>query len=208
VSEQRGFSPDAQRYLDGEPHGELDEAEGRRADALARAGFELAARLASPAASLDERVMAAVHGQPRPRRSVLAWWLTPQPVRLRPIYAGLAAAAVLALILMPRRSPVAPAPSVVAAETVFVHFQLVAPQAQRVSVAGSFNDWREEGIPLRRDARGTWTVTVPLAAGEHRYLFQVDGAWVSDPLADAQVPDDFGGTNSLIVVGPPRPQRT
>jgi len=43
----------------------------------------------------------------------------------------------------------------------------------------------------------------PLPIGEHQYQFVVDGrTWRPDSTAHAQVDDGFGGTNSVIVVGP------
>ena len=48
-----------------------------------------------------------------------------------------------------------------------------------------------------------WTVTVALAPGRYQYLFVVDGdEWIPDPRAHAQIEDEFGQVNSLLVVGP------
>jgi 1,4-alpha-glucan branching enzyme len=70
-------------------------------------------------------------------------------------------------------------------------------------VAGSFNGWNAAALPLRRAADGSWEATVPLPVGEHRYEFVVDGQrWIPDPSAQSQADDGFGGTNSVIVVGP------
>jgi 1,4-alpha-glucan branching enzyme len=88
------------------------------------------------------------------------------------------------------------------ADTVFVHFSLSAPTAHAVSLAGSFNGWQPAQLQLRRATDGTWEATIPLPVGEHRYQFVVDGQrWVPDPAA-TQADDGFGGTNSVIVVGP------
>jgi 1,4-alpha-glucan branching enzyme len=87
---------------------------------------------------------------------------------------------------------------------VLVRFELSAPSAHEVSLAGSFNGWNSSGIALRRSqVPGLWTVTVPLPVGEYQYLFIVDGTqWLPDPTAHAQVDDGFGRSNSVIVVGP------
>ena len=75
--------------------------------------------------------------------------------------------------------------------------------ARSVSVAGSFNGWRVGALVMSRDANGNWNATVALPVGEHRYQFVVNGnRWVPDPTAHAEVDDGFGGTNSVIVVGP------
>jgi Glycogen recognition site of AMP-activated protein kinase len=155
--------------------------------------------------------MAAVAARaPARRRGALRWLLSPQPVRVRPVWVpALAAAAALLVWLAPRRSaPAAPTAPVVAAaavlpDTVYVHFELLAPRARSVSVAGSFNGWRAGALTMAKHADGLWSVTVPLAVGEHRYDFVVNGhQWVPDPTAHRQVDDGFGGVNSVIVVGP------
>lgn len=203
MNRPESFSRDAQRYLDDEPHGILNPTERADADRLMRAGSELAARLAVPAAALDEVVMGEVRRVPGRGRTAWRWFVSPQTIRIRP--ASLALAAALAgLLLIGERAPRAssPAPAAEPVPTVLVRFVLAAPDARRVSLAGSFNGWQSEGIPLSRDSSGAWEVILPLAMGEHRYQFVVDGVrWVPDPASDALVPDGFGGTNSMIVVG-------
>jgi 1,4-alpha-glucan branching enzyme len=73
-----------------------------------------------------------------------------------------------------------------------------------VALAGSFNEWSDSSIVFARSAEpGAWTVTVALPPGRYQYLFVVDGErWIPDPSAHAQVEDEFGQRNSLLVVGP------
>ncbi len=204
-----GFGRDAHRYLDGEPHGDLAAGERERADRLADAARALADGLPALDAALDARVMAAVRQRAAaPRRSAWRWIVEPQAVRIRPLWVPLAAAAAFLLFWLPGRvagRPEAPA-AVTAApvpDTVYVHFSLAAPDARAVAVAGSFNGWRPEALPMRRGGDGVWSVTIPLPLGEYHYQFVVDGArWVSDPTAHALEDDGFGGRNSVIVVGP------
>jgi hypothetical protein len=204
------FSEEAQRYLDGETGVRPSDAERVLADRLVEAGMAYAARLVPPGEELEAVVMAAVRRATREPGSVWQWFTTPQPLRLRPatlaLAAGVAALLLVAVGRIPPRHGAETASSVAALPpgTVVVRFELVAPQARRVSLTGSFNGWRRDGIQLTPTSEGVWAVSVPLSPGEHRYLFVVDGErWVTDPRADAQVPDGFGGTNSLIVVGPP-----
>ena len=213
MSETRGFSPDAQRYLDGAPHGPLEDAERAAADRLAGYAAELRAGATELDAALDARVMAAVRsraaaapaGGPAAPRAAWRWLIEP---RVRPIWVPLAAAAAaLVMWLGSRITPatVPPAPVAAAAprDTVYVRFELVAPEARAVAVAGSFNAWSAEALPMAKSTGGMWTVTVPLPIGEHQYQFVVDGrTWRPDSTAHAQVDDGFGGTNSVIVVGP------
>lgn len=81
--------------------------------------------------------------------------------------------------------------------TVFVRFELDAPEASSVRLAGSFSGWSPD-IALQRTAGGTWRALVPLKPGVHDYAFQVDGErWTVDPGAP-RVADGFGGYNSRL----------
>ncbi len=206
--ERDAFSADAHRYLDGEPFGELEGGEFAAADRLLTEAREYAALLEVVDPALDEAVMAAVRVR-APRRRALAWLLAPRTVRVRPVWAAVLAAAAALVVWLAPRAPapaVEPAPVPVArpvADTVFVHFELAAPEAQSVSVAGSFNGWQVGALAMTKNATGLWSATVALPVGEHRYDFVVDGKrWVPDPTAHAEVDDGFGGMNSVIVVGP------
>jgi len=206
--EREGFSQDAHRYLDGEPYGDLGGAEASAADRLTAQAREFAAGVEPFGTDLDAAVMAAVRRRAPARRSGrLEWLLAPRAVNVRPVWVPvLAAAAALVVFLAPHR-PAPEASPVVAVrpvtDTVFVHFELAAPRARSVSVAGSFNGWRVGALAMNRGANGVWTATAALPVGEHRYEFVVDGTqWVPDPTAHAVVDDGFGGRNSVIVVGP------
>jgi hypothetical protein len=199
---EKPFTRDAQRYLDGGPHGELADAERREADALLAAAAAYRDALPPIDARVDSAVMAELR-QPRPGTRGWRWLVN---ARVRPVWVPLAAAAAALVVWVstPRRwveMTVTPA-AVAARDTVFVQFQLAAPGAQTVAVAGSFNGWDPAALPMTRAANGTWIVTIALPVGEHSYQFVVDGArWQPDPTAHAQVADGFGGTNSVIVVG-------
>lgn len=210
MSRRGSFSPEAQRYLDGERDGEtlerLAAAERASADQLAAALARYAGQLEGPGPELTAAVMqrirreAALPGWERWWR----WLVAPQVVRVRPAVLALAASLALVLWWTSTRSPVPTGGPSAAAQTVWVRFELAAPQAHEVRLVGSFNRWAAPGIPLRPSrVPGVWTVTIPLPVGEHQYLFVVDGAqWVPDPGAHAQVDDGFGHANSVIVVGP------
>ena len=207
MMEPDGFSSDAHRYLDGEPFGELGGAELAAADRLAAQARDYAERIAPIDPSLDEMVMAVVRSRAPARRGGFGWLMTPRTVRVRPVWAlPVLAAAALVVWLAPRAGAPVESPAAlvrVATDTVFVHFELAAPQARTVSVAGSFNGWQVGALTMTRDANGVWSATVPLPVGEHRYQFVINGSrWVPDPTAHAEVDDGFGGVNSVIVVGP------
>ena len=37
-----------------------------------------------------------------------------------------------------------------------IEFKLYAPQAQRVALAGDFNNWGVDNLPMKKDNKGTW----------------------------------------------------
>jgi 1,4-alpha-glucan branching enzyme len=55
-----------------------------------------------------------------------------------------------------------------------VHFAVWAPNAERVSVVGDFNDWDGREHPMRAlDATGVWAVFVPAATDGQRYKYEI-----------------------------------
>ncbi len=63
-----------------------------------------------------------------------------------------------------------------------VEFSCHAPKATTVFVAGTFNDWAPNAMPLHLDpTSGTWTGALPLPPGHHEYKFLVDGHWCCEP---------------------------
>ena len=73
------------------------------------------------------------------------------------------------------------------------------PNARSVCVAGTFNNWDPAKTAMEKDGAG-WKATVSLPPGRYEYKFVVDGQWMSDPGAKESVRNDFGGTNSILVV--------
>ena len=199
------ISPDVHRLLDGEPGGSPEDRAA--ADRFQTALDTYGAALRLPGRDVDLAVMTAVRRRRVRARVGMFWrWLVqPQAVQLRPAMAAAAIVAALAVGIVFRQATLG-GNAGVASETpvVLVRFELAAPRAQTVSLAGSFNEWSagEEDM-ARSSATGLWTITVPLPSGEHQYMFVVDGEqWVPDPNAHAQVDDGFGESNSVIVVGP------
>ena len=204
-----GFDSEMHRYLDGDiPADGLDASVRSEADRLLDAFARYSDGLELPGSEVDRAVMASIRVRAsEEKESFWSWLIKPHMFQMRP---ALAAAAMVVLVLagvfgasLTRRTATVDE-SLAASSTVLVRFELVAPNADRVSLAGSFNDWQSEGIQLTRNAEtGVWTGTVPLVPGEHQYMFVIDGIeWIPDPDAHAQVDDGFGQTNSVIVVGP------
>ena len=72
-------------------------------------------------------------------------------------------------------------------------------------LVGSFNEWNPTATPLERDpTTGKWTVSVRLPPGRHVYAFVVDGDVTADPAAPRAADDDYGSTNSVVLVSSPR----
>ena len=82
-----------------------------------------------------------------------------------------------------------------------VEFELHGPAAERVSLAGDFNNWDLDSLPMRKDARGTWKATVKLEPGRYEYRFCVDSIWHDDPNAQKRVDNPFGSQNCVKIVG-------
>lgn len=82
-----------------------------------------------------------------------------------------------------------------------VEFRVNLPGAKWAVVAGTFNNWDLSRTPLTKDPQGGWRTTVVLPPGRYEYRFVIDGAqWFSDPGAKESVPNQFGSTNSVVVV--------
>lgn len=84
-----------------------------------------------------------------------------------------------------------------------VRLQIEAPSSYIVSVMGEFNDWKQDTLPLNRDASGWWWIDLYLSDGLYHYQFFVDGNRVIDPAARfSKYMHELGGKASTVVVGP------
>ncbi|HYS22269.1 MAG TPA: isoamylase early set domain-containing protein [Gemmatimonadales bacterium] len=164
-------------------------------------------RLGPTGRSVAARVMAEIRRPFPGLLTRLVRWVTERhaiTVSLRPVWSLAVAAVVVVVVvvaLIPSRGSEGPTLS---AEEGVAQFVGRFPGARSVEVVGSFTDWRPGVIPLQDDDHdGVWQAEVVLPAGEHEYMFVVDGErWVPDPLADRYVDDGFGGQNAVIIVQP------
>jgi hypothetical protein len=204
------IDPRLQEALDGERDPATLPAGLREAYARLVAATELLRE--PPSMSVADRVMAEIR---RPAagtvsaapagaaRRLVRWLAQPRAVtlRLRPAWTLALAAALAAVVLLPVGQSVAPG-----AEEGIAQFVGHFPGARSVEVVGSFNDWRRGALPLSdEDHDGIWHGAVVLPAGQHEYMFVVDGErWVADPLAGRYVDDGFGAgrQNALLIVRP------
>ena len=207
------LSQRAQLRLDGEAI-DIESAEEKNSiDQLLAAVTQYRDTLEVPGSEVDRNIMDVVaparHSIDH-RNRTWRWFLQPQSVRIRP---ALAVAALLCLVVAAGLLRTESAEQITVAGnqlpiptnvgTVLVRFELTAPDAGTVRLAGSFNEWDASSVELRPSGKdGVWTATVLLKPGQHEYLFVVDNeSWIQDPNAHAQVDDGFGQKNSVIVVG-------
>ena len=165
---------------------------------------------------LEQRVMSSLPAhRPGIVRRVIDWITQPRTLQVRPVTVAAGAVAVLALVLLFPGGPITSPEQTVQTQpengvrsaarlangNVTVQFLYVAPDAESVAVAGDFNDWSAQGFELEDpDGDGIWTGEAPLSPGLHKYMFVVDGEWMTDPQADRYVDDGFGNRNALIEV--------
>jgi hypothetical protein len=167
--------------------------------------------------SFDARVMRAVRRLPKHVRFGLWSRLTtPRSVTVTPLSWGLLAATVALFAVLGAvhvsddvHTAAAPIERALFAHTgkgqpaPRVQFVLVAPDAKKVAVVGDFNGWDASHAAYQAQHRGggVWSVTAPVPVGHHRYSFVVDDSlWIADPSAPRATDNDFGVTNSAIVV--------
>ncbi len=83
-----------------------------------------------------------------------------------------------------------------------------APDAKKVFLAGTFNDWSEVDTPMKRGKGGNWMAALNLSPGHYEYKFVIDGQWCCRPgCADHVyagclecVPNSFGTMNRVLEV--------
>jgi len=220
------MNEDLHRHLDGEvPRDELTPESQAEAQAWERLLATFRREDAWPAAPpwLESRIMAEIEAlpEPGPASRVLSWLLRPRPLRVSPLTAGLAVAALAAVFFMglqqrvpmsPGASPgVSPADEMAAASggeilqsVVYVQFALEAPGASTVAVAGDFDGWEGSHSLQDLDGDGVWTGRVPVRPGVHAYMFIVDDTtWMTDPRAERYAEDGFGNRNAILAVATP-----
>ena len=74
----------------------------------------------------------------------------------------------------------------------WVEFSFFRPQAERVFVAGDFNQWREDELHMARTVKGYWLARMRLPAGEFKFRYCADGEWFTDFAAFGVEPGEFG----------------
>lgn len=82
-----------------------------------------------------------------------------------------------------------------------VKFSFAPGNAGTVEVLGLNGDW-DNGIILKKKKDGTFAGEVSLPKGtQQEFKYRVDNdAWLNDSEADTELTNEYGGTNSVIVL--------
>ena len=159
---------------------------------------------AEPPADFSLRVMEGL----TPRRPsawlrLKLWLLRPQVLTIRPLQAIPAMAVVVALLIwavFPPNTGMEDTGPRMATVRFILHD--AGMEARNVSVVGSFNNWRaERSVMWYSTETRAWILEAQLPAGDHEYLFLVNGEkLVPDPDAPMSSDDGFGNRNSIVFV--------
>lgn len=82
-----------------------------------------------------------------------------------------------------------------------VKFSLQLENAETVEILGLNSDW-DNALPMTRKKDGSFSADVNLPKeSRHEFKYLVNKTeWISDPEADAEVPNSFGGSNSVVTL--------
>lgn len=87
-----------------------------------------------------------------------------------------------------------------APKNISTQFAFPAPTAQQVSLAGDFNHWDPNAMPMHKGSDGVWHLNVSLKPGRHEYRFIADGVWQDDPAARQKIANVLGTENCVRTV--------
>lgn len=79
-----------------------------------------------------------------------------------------------------------------------ITFEISAPSAKDVRLAGDFNSWDSNKTLLKKTKSGIWKRDLALRPGRYEYKYLVDGQWVKDPLNKLFVVNSYGTENSVV----------
>ncbi len=104
---------------------------------------------------------------------------------------------------MATRTVVKKAPKRAIQKTVAVQkitFKYFSSEAKEVCLAGTFNNWMDKDLFLKKDRSGQWKISIPLTSGRYEYRFIVDGNWTNAQDQTECVPNSHGSWNSVIQI--------
>jgi 1,4-alpha-glucan branching enzyme len=82
-----------------------------------------------------------------------------------------------------------------------VKFTFTADNADSIRILGLNNDWKQ-AVVMSKKKDGTFSADVNLPKeSKHEFKYLVNETlWLNEPEADAVEPNEFGGSNSVIVL--------
>ncbi len=82
-----------------------------------------------------------------------------------------------------------------------VKFSFKPELAETVEILGLNSDWQNSVI-MSKKKDGSFAAEVNLPKNSaHQFKYRIDNnLWVNDPEADKEVPNDFGGSNSVVIL--------
>ena len=81
-----------------------------------------------------------------------------------------------------------------------VEFSFYAPESKEVFLAGEFNSWDTQSLPMKKDKNGVWKTKVKLPPGRYEYKLFADNAWIEDLSGAELVSNPFGTQNFVMRV--------
>lgn len=81
-----------------------------------------------------------------------------------------------------------------------ISFICIAPEAQKVSVVGDFNDWHPDAAPMKQQLDGAWMAQIQINHGHHHYMFLIDGKLTLDARAQGMARNEKNEKVSLLAV--------
>jgi len=82
-----------------------------------------------------------------------------------------------------------------------VKFSFRPDRAETVEIRGLNSDW-QNAVEMAKKKDGSFTADVTLPKdSRHQFKYVVnEQEWINEPEADSQEPNEFGGSNSVIVL--------
>ena len=82
-----------------------------------------------------------------------------------------------------------------------IEFSVLYPNANKVCIAGDFNNWEPENTQLAQIGEtGRWNTSLDINGGTYKYRYVVDGQWQQDPYNNRVEQNPFGEMNSVLEV--------
>jgi 1,4-alpha-glucan branching enzyme len=80
-----------------------------------------------------------------------------------------------------------------------VEFRFFRPHSASAGVAGDFNGWHADRLPMQPQGNGWWTARATFPPGEYRFRYNIDGHWFTD-YASYGVERGPLGYNSMLII--------